>query len=73
MLPNWESLWSDLVLEEIRRNTRDAVTSRVEEEEKISLVGKGKKVEYSTLNKVSIIQHNSKYKLLSSNVPNSQQ
>lgn len=39
----WETIWSDLVHEEIRRNTRDGVTSKIDEQEKISLVGKGKK------------------------------
>lgn len=41
-LPNWERLWFDLAHEEIRRNTRDGVTSK-EEEEEFSIVGKGMK------------------------------
>jgi hypothetical protein len=42
-LPNWEHLWSDLVQEEIRWNTRDGTSSKGEDEEKFALVGKGKK------------------------------
>jgi len=42
-LPNWERLWSDLVHEEIRRNTRDGTSSKGEDEEKFALVGKEKK------------------------------
>ena len=42
-LLNWERLWSDLVQEEFQRNTRDGTSSRAEDEEKFSLVGKGKK------------------------------
>lgn len=30
-LPNWERLWFDLVQEEIRSNTRDGVSSKVED------------------------------------------
>jgi len=40
-----EILWSDLVLEEIRRNTRDGVTSRSEEEEKFTFARKRKKAQ----------------------------
>lgn len=36
-LPNWERLWSNLVHEEIRRNTRDGVSTRIENEEKFYL------------------------------------
>jgi hypothetical protein len=39
-LPNWECLWSDLVQEEIRQNTRDGTSSKGEDEEKFALVGK---------------------------------
>lgn len=39
-LPNWECLWSNLVQEEIRWNTRDETSSKGEDEEKIALVGK---------------------------------
>jgi len=42
-LPNWERLWFDLVQEGIKRNTRDGVSSKVEDEENFSLVGKGNK------------------------------
>lgn len=40
---NWECLWSDLVHEEIRQNTRDGTSSRGKDEEKFALVGKRKK------------------------------
>ena len=43
-LPNWEILWSNLVQEEIRRNTRDGVTSKIDEEENSALARKGKRV-----------------------------
>ena len=42
-LPNWEHLWSDLVQEEIRWNTRDETSSKGEDEENFALVGEGKK------------------------------
>lgn len=42
-LPNWERLWFDLAKDEIKRNTRDGVTSIVVEEEDCALIGKGKK------------------------------
>jgi len=42
-LLKWERLWSDLVQEEIRRNTRDGVTS-IEAEDEFALVEKGLKV-----------------------------
>ena len=32
-LPGWERLWSDLVQEEIRRNTRDGSSSKESDEE----------------------------------------
>ena len=41
-LPGWERLWSDLVIEEIRRSTRDG-TSNTNKEEDYALVGKQKK------------------------------
>ena len=41
-LPKWEHFSSDLVIEEIRRSTRDG-TSNTNKEEYFSLVGKGKK------------------------------
>lgn len=44
-LPNWEKLQSDLVHEDIKRNIRDGVTSKSEEEENFALVGKGKKAQ----------------------------
>ena len=34
-LPGWERLWSDLVQEEIRRNTRDESSSKESYEEKL--------------------------------------
>ena len=42
-LPSWERLWSDLVQEEMRRNTRDGTSSKGKDEENFALVGKGKK------------------------------
>ena len=47
-LPGWERLWSDLVQEEIRRNTRDGSSSKNDDEENCALAtkarkGKGKK------------------------------
>lgn len=42
-LPNWERLWSDLVQKEIRRNTRDGVLVRIDDEENFAFAGKGKK------------------------------
>ena len=47
-LPNWERLWSDLVQEEIRQNTKDGSSSKHDDEENCALAtkprkGKGKK------------------------------
>ena len=42
-LPNWECLWSDLVHEEIRQNTRKGTSSKGEDEENFALNRKGKK------------------------------
>lgn len=42
-LQNWEFLWSNLVQEKIRRNTRDETSSKGEDEEKCVLDGKTKK------------------------------
>lgn len=39
-IPNWENLWYDFIQEEIRRNTRDENSSKGEDEETFSLVGK---------------------------------
>lgn len=44
-LPNLKIIWSDLVQEKIQRNIIYGVTSKVEEEENFSLVGKGKKAQ----------------------------
>jgi len=41
-MPNWEQLWSDLMQEEMRRNTRDGTSSK-EVEDVFSLVNKAKK------------------------------
>ena len=41
-LPDWEHLWSNLVIEKIRQSTRDE-TSSTDKEEDFALVGKGKK------------------------------
>ena len=42
-LPNWECLWSDLVQEEIRKNTIDGTSSKCEDEENFGLGGKERK------------------------------
>ena len=42
-LPNWERLWSDLVQEEFKRNTRDGSSSKTDDEEIFSLDGKENK------------------------------
>ena len=41
--PYWERLWSDLVQEEFRRNTRDGSSSKTYDEENCTLDGKAKK------------------------------
>eukprot|EP00253_Pinus_taeda_P030714 PITA_30714 len=42
-LPNWERLWSYLMQEEIRRNTRDGASSKTDDEENCALAIKAKK------------------------------
>lgn len=42
-LPNWERLCSNLVQEDIRKNTRDGIPSKGEDEENFALVGNGNK------------------------------
>ena len=42
-IPIWENLWSNLVQENIRWNTREGSSSKGANEEKISLVGKANK------------------------------
>eukprot|EP00253_Pinus_taeda_P036008 PITA_36008 len=42
-LAGWERLWSDLVQEEIRRNTRDGSSSKASDEENCALAAKAKK------------------------------
>eukprot|EP00253_Pinus_taeda_P003072 PITA_03072 len=42
-LPGWERPWSDLVQEEIRRNTRDESSSKAPDEENCALAAKAKK------------------------------
>jgi len=42
-LPGWERLWSDLVQEEIRQNTKDGSSSKASNEENCALVAKAKK------------------------------
>jgi hypothetical protein len=56
-LPDWEQLWSDLVQEEFRQNTRDGSSSKRDDEEDCSLTakarkGKGKKSESNSESKV---------------------
>ena len=41
-LPGWERLWSDLVQEEIRRNTKDGSSSKASDEENCTLAAKEK-------------------------------
>ena len=38
--PGWERIWSDLVQEEIRRNTRDGSSSKASDEENCALLPK---------------------------------
>src|ERR1700728_4127845 len=42
-LPGWERLWSDLMQEEIRWNTRDGSSSKESNEENCALAAKAKK------------------------------
>ena len=42
-LPGWERLWSDLVQEEIKQNTRDKSSSKASDEENCTLAAKVKK------------------------------
>jgi hypothetical protein len=42
-LPDWERLWSDLVQEEFRRNTRDGSSSKRDDEEDCALTAKARK------------------------------
>jgi hypothetical protein len=42
-LPDWERLWSDLVQEEFRWNTRDGSSSKCDDEEDCSLTAKARK------------------------------
>jgi len=42
-LPGWEQLWSDLMQDEIRRNTRDGSSSKTNDEENCALVIKARK------------------------------
>jgi hypothetical protein len=56
-LPDWERLWSDLVQEEFRRNTRDGFSSKCDDEEDFDLTakarkGKGKKSQSNSKSKV---------------------
>ena len=41
--PNWKLLWSNLVQEEFRQNTRDGSSSKIDDEENCALAGKAKK------------------------------
>jgi hypothetical protein len=42
-LPDWERLWSDLMQDEIRRNTRDGSSSKTDDEENCALAIKARK------------------------------
>ena len=42
-LPDWEKLWSDLVQEEFRQNTRDGSSSKCDDEEDYALTAKERK------------------------------
>ena len=42
-IPDWERLWSDLLEEEFRRNTRDGSSSMHDDEEDCALVSKENK------------------------------
>jgi len=62
-LPNWERLWSDLVQEEFKGNNKDGTSSKAEDEENFSLVGKGKKGKWKkTQRKPESNQNNGKKK-----------
>jgi hypothetical protein len=55
-LSDWERLWSDLVQEEFRRNTRDGSSSKCDDEEDCALTakerkGKGKKFQSNSESK----------------------
>ena len=39
-LPDWERLWSDLVQEDFRQNTKDGFSSKIDDEEHCALFGK---------------------------------
>jgi hypothetical protein len=41
--PDWERLWSDLVQEEFRQNTRDGSSSKHDDEEDCALTAKARK------------------------------
>ena len=41
--PDWEQLWSDLVQEEFRWNTRDGSSSKPDDEEDCALAGKARR------------------------------
>jgi len=52
--PGWERLWSDLVQEEIKQNTRDGSSSKASDEENCALAakaknGKSKKASHSSV------------------------
>jgi hypothetical protein len=54
---DWEQLWSDLVQEEFRQNTRDGSSSKCDDEEDCALTakarkGKGKKFQSKSKSKV---------------------
>jgi hypothetical protein len=56
-LPDWERLWSDLVQEEFKRNTRDGSSSKRDDQEDCALTakerkGKGKKFHSKSESKV---------------------
>lgn len=62
---NWERLWSDLVHEEFRRNKKDRTSSKVDDEENVSLARKGNKGKWNnTQRNPKSSQNNGKNKYL---------
>jgi len=59
-LSDWERLWSDLMLEEIRRSTRDGSSSKNDDEENLALVSKARKGKGKDSHSKSIWSHGGK-------------
>ena len=59
--PNWEGLWSDLVQEELRRNTRDGSSSKNENYEDCALASKVRKGKAKKFNSKSESKYGKKH------------